>query len=152
MRVRRYLIGIILVGLTVGSYGCVTIFAAGAITGATQYLKYTMDSIAHRTFFKDIAQLTQVSVGVLKKMKIHVLAVNNDEEGAKIHAFANDLTIKIMLQPISENTTKISIDASKYSVIKDRATADEIISQIGSTLSDQRIVLGKRLQGYLNKQ
>jgi len=54
------------------------------------------------------------------------------------------LKIKISIQPITGNTTKVSVDAFKYTVLRDKATADEIITQIDAALADQRVLLGKR--------
>ena len=144
MPLQRFLICLILFLSLWFNYGCAAIFAAGAITGVGQYIKYAMDSIANRTFIGNLNYVTEASINVLKKMKIQINTVKKHEEGAKIHAYANDLTIKIYLQPITNNTTKVTIDASKYSMIKDKATAQEIISQIDLVLSDQTVLLGKR--------
>ena len=145
MRVRRICIFLMLVGIPLANCGCVAILAAGAITGATQYVKYTVDNIANRTFPGNLDHVTMASLDVLKNMRIQVDTVKTHQEGAKIHAYANDLSIQISLYPITDNITKVSVDASKFAVLKDKATADEIISQIDVTLTDQRVLLGKRV-------
>ncbi len=145
MQVRKILIFLMILAVSVVQYGCVAILAAGAITGATQYVKYNVDNIANRTFSENLHHVTQVSLDVLKNMMIHIDTVKKQEAGAKIQAHANDLAISITLHPITQNTTKVSIDASKYTVLKDKATADEIISQIDLALTDQRVLLGKRV-------
>ena len=145
MQVRRILIFLMLLGIAVFNSGCVAILAAGAITGVTQYVKYSVDNVSNRTFSGTLHHVTQASLDVLKKMQIQIDTVKKQEEGAKIQAYTNDLSIRISLYPITDNTTKVSIDASKYAVVKDKATADEIISQIDVTLMDQRVLLGKRV-------
>lgn len=142
---RKILIFLVLLGISSINYGCVAILAAGAITGATQYVKYTVDNIANRTFSGNLDHVTMASLDVLKKMRIQVDTVKTHQEGAKIQAFAHDLSIRISLYPITDNTTKVSVDASKFAVLKDKATAEEIISQIDVTLTDQRVLLGKRV-------
>lgn len=144
IRVQKIIISLMLFGVLIVNNGCVAILAAGAIAGASQYVKYTVDSTAKRTFFGNLNHVTLASIDVLKKMKITIDTVKKQEAGAKIQAVANDLKIKIFIQPITDNTTKVSIDAFKYAVLRDRATADEIITQIDVALTDQRVLLGKR--------
>jgi uncharacterized protein DUF3568 len=144
MRVRNIFFSLMLFGIVVVNSGCVTILAAGAITGATQYVKYTVDSTAKRTFSENLNHVMRASIDVLKKMNITIDTVKKKESGAKIQAVANDLKIKISIHPITDNTTKVSIDALKYAVLRDKATADEIITQIDVALTDQRVLLGKR--------
>jgi len=143
--VRNLLSILILFGISMLNTGCVAIFAAGAISGAAQYVKYSLDNIAHRTFCGNLDYLTTASLDALKRMNIHVSGVKKHDAGAKIFAIADDLDIVITLDPISTNATKISIDACKYAVIKDKATASEIISQIDALLTDQQILIGKRV-------
>ena len=144
MRVQKIFISLMLFGVLIVNNGCVAILAAGAITGATQYVKYTVDSTANRTFFGNLNHVTRASIDVLKKMGITIDTVKKQETGAKIQAVANDLKIKISILPITDNTTKVSIDALKYAVLRDKATADEIITQIDVALADQHVLLGKR--------
>ncbi len=142
---RRVLIFLMLLGIAVFNSGCVAILAAGAFTGVTQYVHYSVDNVSNRTFSGTLHHVTQASLDVLKKMQIQIDTVKKQEQGAKIQAYTNDLSIRISLYPITDNTTKVSIDASRYAVVKDKATADEIISQIDDTLMDQRVLLGKRV-------
>jgi len=144
MRVRKIFISLMLLGVLVLNNGCVTILAAGAITGAAQYVKYTVDSTAKKTFIGNLNRVTLASIKVLKKMRITINTVKKHETSAKIQAVANDLKIKISIHPITDITTKVSIDALKYAVLRDRATAAEIIAQIDAALADQPVLLGKR--------
>jgi hypothetical protein len=77
-------------------------------------------------------------------MKIQIDAVERYDEGARIFAEAKDLRIRVSLNPISDNTTKVSIDVSKYTVLKDKATASAIISQINIFLTKTDTRLAKR--------
>ena len=144
MRLRKIFLCLVAVCFCSVNYGCVTIFAAGAIAGVGHYMKYTMDNIAHRTFVADIQQVTLTTLDVLKRLRIKVDTVTKDDSGASIHASANNLAIKIYLLPVSDITTKVTVDAVKHTVLKDRATADEIISQIDHTLQGGTLLIGRQ--------
>ena len=144
MQMRKLLISLILLSATAVNTGCVGLFAAGVVTGAGQYLQYSMNCIASRTFMGDLQFVTSASVDALKEMKIQINTVERYEEGTRIFAETKNLHIRVSLYPISDNTTKVSIDASKYTVLKDKATASAIISQINIFLTETERSLAKR--------
>ena len=149
MRLRRIFLSLMVICFFSVNYGCFTIFAAGAIAGVGHYMKYTMDNIAQRTFVADLYQVTLTTLDVLKRLRIKVNTVEKGDDGASIYASANNLTIKIYLLPISDITTKVTVDAVKLTVLKDRATADEIISQIDHTLQGGTLLIGVRDDGKI---
>ena len=144
MRLQRFFICLILFVSTALNTGCVTLSAAGAITGVGQYVKYAIDNISNQTFAGNLNQLTSGCINVFNKMKIQIDSVKKKEDGAKMYASANDLAIKVHIHSIPVITTKVTFDSSKYLLMKDKATAFEIISQIDSVLSNQSVLLGKR--------
>jgi len=83
IRVQKIFISLMLFGVLIVNNGCVAILAAGAITGATQYVKYTVDSTAKRTFFGNLNHLTLASIDVLKKMKITIDTVKKRKPAPK---------------------------------------------------------------------
>jgi len=141
---RKLIIGLILLSATAVNTGCVGLFAVGVVTGAGHYIKYSMDGVASRTFMGDLQYVTSASIDVLKEMKIQIGTVEQYEEGTRIFAETKNLRIRVSLDPISDNTTKVSIDASKYTVLKDKATASAIISQINIFLTETDRSLAKR--------
>ncbi|HIJ56232.1 MAG TPA: DUF3568 family protein [Deltaproteobacteria bacterium] len=141
---RKLAISLILLSVTAVNTGCVGIFAAGVVTGAGHYIKYSMDCVASRTFMGDLQYVTSASIDVLKEMKIKIDTVERHEEGAQIFAETKNLRIRVTLDPISDNTTKVSIDVSKYTVLKDKATASAIISRINIFLTETDRSLAKR--------
>lgn len=141
---RKLVISLILLSATAVNTGCVGIFAAGVVTGAGQYIKYSIDCVASRTFMGDLQYVTSASIDALKEMKIQIDTVERYEEGTRISAETKNLRIRVSLDPISDNTTKVSIDASKYTVLKDKATASAIISQINIFLTETYKSLAKR--------
>ncbi len=141
---RKFFISLILLSATAVNTGCVGIFAAGVVTGAGQYIKYSMDCVASRTFMGDLQYVTSASIDALKEMKIQIDTVEWYKESTRIFAETKDLRIRVSLDPISDNTTKVSIDVSKYTVLKDKATASAIISQINIFLTKTNTRLAKR--------
>ena len=144
MRVRKLAISLILILMVAVNSGCVAIFAAGVVTGAGQYVKYALDSIANQTFMGDLQQVTSVSINVLKEMKIKIRNVERYDEGTRIFAATKNLDIRISLAPISANTTRVSIDVSRYTVLRDKATASAIIMQINTFLTNDNQSLARR--------
>ena len=72
-------------------------------------------------------------------MKIKIDAVDRYEEGARILAETQNLRIQISLDPISDNTTKVSINVPEFAVLKDKATVSAIISQINTSSSHDKL-------------
>ena len=141
---RKTILILILLSALAINTGCVAIFAAGVVTGAGQYLKYSMDCVASRTFIGDLQHMTSSTIGVLKEMKIKIDTVAQHGEGTRILAETKKLSVRVSLDPISDNTTKVSIDVSKYSVLKDKATASAIISQLDLLLTKTNTRLAKK--------
>lgn len=141
---RKLAISLMLIFMVVVNSGCVAIFTAGVVTGAGQYVKYTLDSIANQTFMGDLQHVTSVSINVLKEMKMKIRNVERYKEGTRIIAATKNLNIRVSLNPISVNTTRVSIDVSKYAVLRDKATASAIIFQINTLLTNDNQSLARR--------
>ena len=65
---KKALISVILVFCLACNYGCVEILAAGALTGAGEYIKYTKNNDAHRTFTGSQNQVIVAATNALKKI------------------------------------------------------------------------------------
>ena len=143
MQVRKFCIYLALLCSLTVNYGCLALIAAGVLTGAGEYVKYTLNSIAHHTYARDLHHITPAVIDVLDKMKIQVKNVKKNEQSAKIYAFTKDLSIKVYLHRITANMTKVTINASLNPLMKDKATANEIISQIGLTLRNEYKTAGR---------
>jgi len=102
-----------------------TLFGIAAATG----VGYTLNGAAYKTFTAPIKQVRLCSIKALGKMGITVGSKDKKEDGKEIiKASTNDRTIEIILEPISENATRIKTIA-KNGIFYDRATATEIIIQ-----------------------
>jgi len=110
--------------------GCVSILVAGAGGG----IGYTITNIAYKTVNYPIEEVTTAVSAALKKMDITELETRQSAKGVHITALTAELKIYIDLDWITSKTTRISVDARKNLVLKDKATATAIIEQTDNIL------------------
>ena len=114
--------------------GCASILLAGASGGAA----YTITNVAYKTVSFPIGQVENAAHRALKKMGIKESGKKKIENGVEISATTAELMIYIELERITGKTTKISVDAKKGAILKDAATAAEIIEQIETILEGRK--------------
>jgi hypothetical protein len=110
--------------------GCAEVLVPGAFTGAGEYYHYTTNNVGRKTLMGNVDQVTAATRSALKKMDIGLRSVNPEGSEIEIAASARELDITIHMVPITAATTKVTVQAVKDHVIKDKATAAEILSQI----------------------
>ena len=135
---------IVAVGLAVGllvSQGCaaagLTLFGVGAGVSTGTGVSYTLDSIAYKTFTAPVEDLQGATLKTLKRMDITVKENKPGESGRRIVAIASDRTIEIELDRLTAKTSRMQVVAKQGWLLRDRATAMEIIIQTEQTLDDQ---------------
>ena len=138
---------IVAVGLTVsllGIQGCaaagLTLFGVGAGVSTGTGVSYTLDSIAYKTFTAPVEDLQSATLKTLKRMDITVKENKPSESGKKIVAVAGDRAIEIELDHLTAKTSRMQVVAKQGWLLRDRATATEIIIQTEQTLQDQQPV------------
>jgi hypothetical protein len=114
--------------------GCTEVLVPGAFTGAGEYYRYTTTNVAEETLMGTVSQITAASRDALKNMDIRLHKVHSGDFETEVTASTAVLDIRITMEPITASTTKITVNAVQDHVIKDRATAAEILSQIKSEL------------------
>jgi len=134
MRVLRLLV---LAGL-VATQGCAVV-AVGAVAGAAAGVTYTALGGAEKTYSEDYDTVLAALQKALVNLDIKTGDTKRTEENGKvvtteIQAYVRDLTIQISIERISDKATRVSVDASKKYVIKDSATAGEILNQTTNNL------------------
>ncbi len=117
------LIGII---FALQSFGCAAVVVAGASGGVA----YTLTNVAYKTVNYPLAHVKLASHNALKKMGVVEKDVRPVDGGYRITGNTDRLAIEVELEMITSKSTKISVDARKNLVVKDKATATEIIDQI----------------------
>lgn len=99
------------------------------ITGASGGVAYTFTNVAYKTVWYPINEVQYAMHNALERMDIKESSVRKTENEVEIVAETVDLTIYIDLQRITSRTTKITVDARKSFVLKDKSTATAIIDQ-----------------------
>lgn len=118
--------------------GCAVV-AVGAVAGAAAGVTYTVLGVAEKTYNEEydtvVAALQQALAHLdIKTGNIRKTEENNQVVTTEIEAFARDLTIQVTIERVTDKATRVVVDASRKYVIKDRATATEILIQTTNTL------------------
>lgn len=133
----RVLSVLVLAGLLM-TQGCAVV-AVGAVVAAAGGVTYTILGTAQKTYNEDYDTVVAALQKALVTLDIKTGNTKKTEENGKvvtteIQAYARDLTIEISIERISDKATRVVVDASKKYVIKDAATAGEILNQTTNNL------------------
>jgi hypothetical protein len=126
--IRKYFIVFLLPLLS----GCTAVALTGAGVGAS----YTLSNVAYRSFSSPRDQVHHATIDALKKMDINIIDDRRSEDRRTITAATKELDIVIILEEITAKTTQVKVDARRRVVLKDKATAAEIINQVGKILGE----------------
>lgn len=111
--------------------GCAEVVVPGAMAGGGEYYRYTTSNVAKETLIGDVGDVTAATKSALEKMDIRLHSVKPDTDETVMTASTSELDITIKIIQVSASATKVIVDASEDHIIKkDKATADEILSQI----------------------
>ncbi|MFZ2198037.1 MAG: DUF3568 family protein [Thermodesulfovibrionales bacterium] len=111
--------------------GCASVLIAGASGGVA----YSVTNIAYKTVQRPIDQVDLANRLALMKMGIKYVEVMRTENRTRIFAKTSELKIYIDLDKITPKSTKISVDAQKNFLVKDKATAEAIIDETEAMLA-----------------
>jgi len=112
--------------------GCTAI----ALTGAGAGISYTLSNVAYRSFSFSVDRVYHATIAALKKMDIKIVDDYKTVDGRTLIAAANELDIVIDVEEVTSKTTRIVVNARKRVILKDKATAAEIINQVGKNLGE----------------
>ena len=113
--------------------GCAVV-APIALTSTSMGVAYYYMNVSEKTCVYDLDTMCRASQLTLKRMGFKLGEQSKDEDGdRKIKADSEDLNITIKLKKITHKCTKIKVTARKSVVIRDKATAAEIIMQTEKT-------------------
>src|SRR5438552_14924600 len=133
-------VAVCLLGIVLVTQGCagagLALFGVGAGTAAGTGTSYTLDGIAYRTFTAPLDDVRRATSRSLKRMDIRVKADQPTDSGRSIVALAGDRTVDIELHKLTARTTRMRVTAKRNMVLRDRATAGEIIAQTERALDD----------------
>jgi hypothetical protein len=126
-RLKIVAFGVVLILFGVFQAGC-EYAVTGAVTGVSMGIAYLYTNVAEKTVSIDLDRMSRATVLALKKMGISIHDQSKAEGQRRIRAKARELDITIKLKEITHKSTKIKVNA-RYVIIKDKATALEIIRQ-----------------------
>ena len=113
--------------------GCAVV-APLALTSTSMGVAYYYMNVSEKTCVYDLDTMNRASVVTLKRMGFKLREQSKDEDGyRKIQAEAEDLNFTVKLKKVTHKCTKIKVTARKNVVIRDKATASEIILQTERT-------------------
>ena len=130
-----------------GNSGCasvgLTLFGVGSGVSGGTGVSHILDSVAYKTFTTPIESLQDATLVTLEGMDIEVTDIEVLEEeatetGRKIMALAGDRTIEIELDRLTPKASRMRVNAKRGLILRDRATAAEIITQTERTLDKER--------------
>jgi len=110
--------------------GCTSLLVSGASAGVA----YTVTNVAYKTIVAPIDQVEFANRLALMKMRIKYVERIETGDGVIIVAETSELYININLEKITPGTTKMSVNAEKNIVVKDKATAVAIIEETEAML------------------
>jgi hypothetical protein len=123
-----------LLGSTAWLVGCAQVIIPGTMAGAGEYMRYTTTNVPKRTLDGNPREVSAAAYTALRKMNIKAPA--DQTKISPITATTAELLITISLEPVTPTTTRVTVDAAKGQVVKDKATADKILDQIEAELSN----------------
>lgn len=114
--------------LILGS-GCTAVGVTALGVGGAVGVSHTLNGIVYKTFTEPLPKVKRAGLTALSQMDISVETIEKTEEGEIIHAKASNRTIEVQLEAITRKTTRMRVTADSDGIVKDSATATEIILQ-----------------------
>jgi hypothetical protein len=110
--------------------GCAAVaLTAGGIAAATG-VNHTLSGIAYKTVIAPVPNLRLATLKTLNRMEVDIRRDEETTDGWLIAGDAHDRDINIQLERLTPTTTRMRVTVNrKYKLIKDQATATEIIAQ-----------------------
>ena len=136
---KRGIIGIGMIGIIWLHAGCAQLVVPGTVAGAGELYRYSTGNVAKQTFVGDMKQTIDAAALALEKMRIELVETESISMDAEtiLYAEAPEMEITLRLQPVTSTVTRVSIDTKKGQWAKDKATANEILFQIGQILKTE---------------
>lgn len=114
---------------TVLSSGCAAVALTAGGVAAAVGVNHTLNGIVYKTFSEPLPKVKRATLTALKQMQIPVEAVVKTKQGELIKAKAANRTIEVEFESLTPKTTRMRVVADSEALIKDSATATEIILQ-----------------------
>jgi hypothetical protein len=109
--------------------GCAAVALTAAGVGMATAVSHTLGGIVYKTFSAPQSKVSKSTVAALGRMQITIVESKKDGNKQVIKARASDRDIELEIEALTPNTTRLSVTAVKDKLIRDSATATEIILQ-----------------------
>lgn len=119
--------------------GCAAVALTAGGIAAGVGVNYTMSGIAYKTLVAPVPETRLATLKTLNRMEIDIEQDVATYDGWQINGTASDRRIEIQLEELTPTTTRMRVTVKKgYLILKDRATATEIIAQSVQHLEQDR--------------
>ncbi len=110
--------------------GCAAAALTAGSLAAGVGVNHTLNGIAYKTVIAPLPNTRLAALKTLNRMEVEIKKDKETEQGWLITADAVDRDINIQLERLTDSTTRMRVTVNKdKSLLKDRATATEIIAQ-----------------------
>ena len=109
--------------------GCAAVALTAGGVGAAVGVNHTLNGIVYKTFSEPLPKVKRATLTALKQMEIPVETVEKTKQGELIRAKAANRAIEVEFESLTPKTTRMRVVADSDGLIKDSATATEIILQ-----------------------
>ena len=136
VRYLRVLIVALVTGLATGCTGIelpalgAAALSAGVGNAVRAGTEYTVTGTAYRTFTLSLEDLAAVVRRTMDGMDLPITEAEADGTKLKFTAHGIDRTVELSFTPISGAVTRLGISVKRNIIVRDRATASEIVTQI----------------------
>ena len=118
-----------LVVASVLTSGCAAVALTALGVGGAVGVNHTLNGMVYKTFTEPLPKVKRATLTALKQMEIAVDAVEKTKQGEVIKAKASNRAIEVEFEALTPKTTRMRVVADSDGLIKDSATATEIILQ-----------------------
>jgi len=122
----------LLTAVVIHTQACTPLLVVGSAIGFG--VTYYSGNVAERTFTYELTKVWEATLGALDEMAITVVDKSQGESEWEIRARTDELNIEVMFDAVTPSTTKVKVNAAKKSLLRDMATATEIVAQIDNQL------------------
>lgn len=132
----RYNFVAVLILIGVVNSGCIPVATTAAGVGGSAALSHTINGTTNRTFTAPASKVRVAAINALGRMKIKVISevMQDKNKVILVKAKTTERNIEIHIEPISTNTTRMTVAAKSSLFSYDNATSEEIIMQTKKSL------------------
>lgn len=135
---RKFRITLLLASIILLQGCAAAALTAGGIAAGVG-VNHTLSGIAYKTVIAPLPNTRLATLKTLNRMEVDIKKDEETESGWLITADAADRDINIQLERLTATTTRMRVTVDKdNSLLKDRATATEIIAQAVQRLEQDR--------------